>query len=392
VGWASLRTLSRSLIGVVLALSPISSTAAAGPVSIRWTHDPSGRTTSVSVVGLSPAVLDPLRAMNPTPEAWAAILAVEVDFEGPRRAGLPAMLGTYRIEGDALQFTPRFPLDRGRTYRAIYRPGAGSGEIVWKHLDRKPARPATVVARVDPPGDRLPENLLKFYLHFSAPMGRGEAYDHLSLLGDDGKPVDRPFLEIGEELWDPSGTRLTLLFDPGRIKRGLRPREELGPILKAGRSYTLAVDPAWRDAEGDPLGSPFRKAFRAEPADEVQPDPKNWLVARPLAATCGPLALTFPEALDRALLESGLNLVDARDQPVLGRAEVDPDQRRWRLTPDRPWVAGEYQILIDADLEDLAGNSIRRPFEVDVQRDTPARPEPKTVRLRVAIGHGQIGD
>ena len=84
-------------------------------------------------------------------------------------------------------------------------------------------------------------------------------------------------------------------------------------------------------------------------------------------------------------------MVDARDQPIPGRAEVDLDQRRWRFTPDRPWVAGEYQLLVDPDLEDLAGNSVRRPFEVDIQRDTPVRPEPRTVRMRIAIGAAKPG-
>lgn len=370
---------------LAVAFGPIPPAHAEGPVSIRWERSYRSGETAVSLLGLPPAALDALEARNRTIEDWAATLAVEVDFEGSRPANRPAMLGTYRVEGGVLRFRPRFPLDLGRTYRATYRRGAGLDEVVWKHVDLKPPRPVTSVTRVDPPGDRLPENLLKFYLHFSAPMGRGEAYDHLRLLREDGKPVDRPFLELGEELWDPTGTRLTLLLDPGRIKRGLKPREELGPILEAGRSYTLVIDPAWRDAEGDPLAAPLRKAFRAEAADEVQPDPKNWKVAGPIAATRDPLVLGFPEPLDRALLQSGLELLDPRNRAVPGRAEVDADQRHWRFRPDRPWVIGPYQLLIDADLEDLAGNSVRRPFEVDIQRDTPVRPEVKTVRLPIEI-------
>src|SRR5206468_10702471 len=96
------------------------------------------------------------------------------------------------------------------------------------------------------------------YLHFSAPMSRGEVYRRVRLLGEGDRPVDRPFLEIGEELWDPDGTRLTLLFDPGRIKRGLVPRKEEGPILEEGRAYTLVVDPAWPDAQGRPLRQGYR--------------------------------------------------------------------------------------------------------------------------------------
>jgi hypothetical protein len=97
--------------------------------------------------------------------------------------------------------------------------------------------------QVYPTSSKLPENHLRFYVHFSAPMSRGEAYEHLRLLRKNGEPVYLPFLEIGEELWDKSGMRLTLLFDPGRVKRGLKPREENGPVLEEGEEYTLVIEP-----------------------------------------------------------------------------------------------------------------------------------------------------
>ena len=372
--------------GAILVLAAL----ATGP-EVRWELDPSGRASAVAVVGLAPGALEALRSPEWAGDRWPGLLAISVDTGSEGRVDRPAMLGSYRVEGDVLRFRPRYPLDRGRRYRAAFRPAKVPGatptspEVVSSHLEPKPDRARTVVSRVDPSGDRLPENLLKFYVHFSGPMGRGEAYDRVRLLKEDGTAVDLPFLRLGEELWDPTGTRLTLLIDPGRIKRGLRPREEHGPVLEAGRTYTLAIDPAWRDAEGDPLGSGTRKTFRAGPEDVSQPDPKSWAIARPRAATRDALTLTSLEALDAALLESGLTLVDARGEAVEGRVQVDAGQTRWRFTPDAPWLAGAYQLLVDDEVEDLAGNSIRRPFEVDVQRDTPERPESRVIRLPVAI-------
>ena len=44
-------------------------------------------------------------------------------------------------------------------------------------------------------------------------------------------------------------TRFTLLFDPGRIKRGLKPAQRrVGPVLEEGKSYTLVIDRGWTDA------------------------------------------------------------------------------------------------------------------------------------------------
>src|SRR5262249_37612013 len=159
---------------------------------------------------------------------------------------------------------------------------------------------------------------LRFYIHFSAPMSRGEAYRHIRLLDSSGRPIEDPFLELGEELWSTDGRRFTLLFDPGRIKRGLKPREEVGPVLMAGRSYGLLVDPGWLDANGSPLKPGPRKASRTVPADETSPDPKTWTVRPPAAETRGPLEVHFPEPLDRALLDRLIAVRDASDQPVAG--------------------------------------------------------------------------
>src|SRR5205809_756454 len=112
-----------------------------------------------------------------------------------------------------------------------------------------PRSEPTKVTAVYPSADTLPDNQLRFYLHFSAPMSRGEAYSRVKLLKEDGQPVSFPFLELDEELWDKSGKRLTLLFHPGRVKRGLKPREEFGPIMESGHKYTLVIDKGWLDAE-----------------------------------------------------------------------------------------------------------------------------------------------
>src|SRR5205085_2327280 len=150
-------------------------------------------------------------------------------------------------------------------------------------LPKPAAKPTAVVARVYPTADKLPENQLKFYLHFSAPMSQGGSYRHVSLLDARGKKIDYPFLELEEELWDPTGTRFTLFFDPGRVKRGLKPREEVGPALEEGKSYTLVIDRDWTDADGNPLRETFRKRFTVGLPEDEAIDPKIWKFSRPQA-------------------------------------------------------------------------------------------------------------
>ncbi len=137
---------------------------------------------------------------------------------------VPPVLGSIEIKEKSLVFEPRFPLQAGIEYQVRVRE---SLQAEWFSqsliIAKKKQKPSTTVAQVYPTASTLPQNLLKFYIYFSAPMSQGEAYEHIELLGSDGKPVRLPFLEIAEELWDRDGQRLTLLLDPGRVKRGLVP-------------------------------------------------------------------------------------------------------------------------------------------------------------------------
>jgi len=286
------------------------------------------------------------------------------------------MLGDYEVSGDSVIFRPRFPLSSGVSYRAVFHPpGAAKLETIFEG-PAPPAGPKTTVTQIYPTADTVPENTLKFYIVFSAPMSQGDAWRHLKLLDDQGKPVDLAFLEMRQELWNPESTRLTVLFAPGRIKRGLVPNLEDGPPLRAGATYTLTIDPTWSDARGLPLESPHTKKFRVGQADRVPPEPKQWKVTAPKAGTRDALLLDFGKSMDYALL---LRLVSVPD--VNGTVEIGPRESVWRFTPDDPWKAGQHQIKVDTALEDLSGNGIGRPFDIDVFDRVTKSIERKTVSV-----------
>jgi len=216
-------------------------------------------------------------------------------------------------------------------------------------------------------------NLLKMYVHFSAPMSFGEAYQHIHLRTASGELVPDAILEVLEELWDPERRRLTLLFDPGRIKRDLEPNLTLGLPLRDGESYVLEIDEGWRDGSGRPLAEGFSKTFSVEAADRASPDTDTWVVRAPAAGSRGPLEIVFPEPMDRALLDRLITVStdpeDRRGERVEGRIEVTDHETVWRLILDRPWGAGSYVIDVNANLEDLAGNNLASLFDVDLSQD-----------------------
>ncbi len=301
-------------------------------------------------------------------------------------ADLPPIAGTHSLAGDTLEFEPRFALSPGLRYRATYAPKTGPPVVSEFALPPERSEPVARVDFVTPSAPRLPENLLKFYIHFSHPMTQGQAWDHLELLDPAGKPVELPFLEIDEELWDPYGKRLTVLIDPGRIKREVKPLEDLGPALVEGGTYTLRVSSAWEDARGAPLVSTFERRFEVTAVDRRSPVPAEWRIVSPRAGTLDALVVELGESLDHALLFSSIGVTRTDGSPVDGAIAVGDHETLWRFVPAGPWQEGTHELVVSTGLEDLAGNRVDRPFEVDAERAVEYRLSESVVRLPFVVG------
>lgn len=312
-------------------------------------------------------------------DEWRSVFAVRVAHAD---ADAPNLLGQYEQRGSVLRFTPRFELSPGLAYRATC---MRSGRVRVFEVPAVDPGPRVVVRAVYPSASELPENLLRFYVQFSAPVRRGHVYRHVALLDAEQRPIELAFLEIGEELWDKSGTRLTLLLDPGRIKRGLRPRIEEGPILEDGQSYCLRIDAALQDRAGRPLGASFEKRFRCIAADVTQPDPNAWTLSAPRIGTREALVVRFPEALDHALLRHMIDVEGPRGDVLAGDVRVFDGETAWRFRPHDAWEDGAHWLVVDRDLEDRVGNSIRSAFEVDVPQAATVRVVRTTDRVRLSL-------
>ncbi len=341
----------------------------------------------VVIDGISTEALAEFAARRPDRAAWQRVFALYVDRATDRSSS--PVLGEYTVRGDRLVFTPRYPLKAGLRYRAVFeladsaRPAAQRIETTLLIPATSCAR-ATAVEAIYPSSGVLPENQLKFYAHFSAPMRRGDSYQHIHLLDSAGAPVAAPFLELAEELWDESGQRLTLLLDPGRVKQDLKPHKEIGRALGEGGTYTLVISNEWRDAGGEMLVSEFRKAFRVTNADVRQPDPKRWKLTVPAGGTRQPLVVTFDEPLDHALLQHVISVSDPTGNLADGNIRVENQEARWSFEPAKPWIAGTHQLLIEPTLEDLAGNSIARPFEVYLPSGRPRDVGPTMIPFEIS--------
>jgi hypothetical protein len=314
---------------------------------------------------------------KPDPDSLAVRVGGGTEQEVAAR--LP-LLGEAKVANGLLRFTPRFPFTPGVTYRVTY--ADAKGDVTVPKVDRKPT---TVVEQVYPSSKEWPENTLRVYLHFSAPMKRGGVYKHIKLYRGEAE-VKYPFLELDEELWTDDGKRFTLFFDPGRVKRGLKPREELGPPLEEGKTYTLVVSDEWEDENGVKLKERGRKTFTVGKPNETAIDPEKWQILPPKleARVIVPLEVTFDRPIDRALALRLIWVVGPNGKRVNGVASSGDDERSWFFTT-RGWTAGEYRLVIDMRLEDVCGNRVGEPFEVDVFKPVQQKIEAKTVERKFTV-------
>ena len=278
---------------------------------------------------------------------------------------LPPVMGKWIFENNDVYFIPRFPFKPNKEY------------VVELNLEKKYVyrvlipeinfRQPTYVEKIFPSTNIWPANQLKIYIHFSSPMGLGDIYEHIKLFDRKGNEVEKPFLEINPPLWDKTQQRLTLWFDPGRIKRHLSPNENLGPPLEENDQYTVFISKNAQDASGRQLLGNFEEFFYTGSNDRKKPDPAEWTFSFPIEKDKKEVVIKFPESMDRGMLESGIGIIDETGVLVNGKIEISDSEKNWIFYPEKKWQSGKYKIMISNKIEDLAGNNLKRLFDQNVE-------------------------
>lgn len=348
---------------------------------------------AVELVGCGAGEL--ARARTLVPDQLAAAFPVfPAELIGADGDGAPPVLqpmaGRYDVVGDAVRFTPRFPFLAGTVYAMVV---TGQGETLRIEREATTAVAETSVTMVHPEVTALPRNALRLYVHFSAPMAEGHAAANIHLeRTDTGAPLVGAFSPLDPELWDTEHRRLTVLLDPARIKRGLAPHRQAGYPLEEGAPVTLVVERGLRDARGLPLRVAYRRTYEVGPDLRGRVDPAAWQVEAPAAGSMDALVVRFERPLDHALAERCLAVLDSDGRVVTGVVTLTEDERRWELVPQRLWVAGDHELVVDPRLEDVAGNSVCRVFDRDLQRaeDDPVDPTARSVAFSVAAAAAAV--
>jgi len=228
-------------------------------------------------------------------------------------------------------------------------------------------QPAPRVVLVQPSGPNVPANLLRISISFASQV-EGPLLPRLALLRADGTRVQEPFLE--QELWSPSGKILTVMMHPGRVKTGLKARDEKGSVLSVGDDVALALD-------GVPI-----KRWSVGPADQIGPIVLAWRVSPVRVGSKQPLVVVLDGAIDGQDTDY-LAIADFRGRRVAGRAQLTDGEGTWTFTPSAPWRLGAYKLVVRGTLEDPAGNRLGSHFETSIH--SPPGP-PADAAVPFAVG------
>lgn len=360
----------KGLLAIPCVERPVNAQVTNQPSLIVDSDLPQPASRGVGVYALDPDLMSHFGRYVQAGGLLQSILRVTV--VGPRASisdNLPDVFGYYQVLENGIRFVPHFPFERGLSYRASFdprplgRPELSDVLTLEFSLPREQCTRLTEVKHIFPSSDYLPENLLRFYVCFSNSMQRGRAEEQIRILGPDGRPAPDVLYRPPVELWDRSMRQLTILLDPGRLKRGVGPNRELGPPLKAGQEYTLAIGSAIVDLFGRPLRESFYKRFRVTEAVREPIAVEQWKIVPPETNSRQPLVLLFPKPLDWALLWHTITIVAEDGQPMHGRIAINEDERRWSFAPRSPWAAGSYHVRIASSLEDTCGNSLLGAFD-----------------------------
>jgi len=353
---------SKILVGGIL-LTTIITWQCSSPSSheITWTQ---GRATAISISATIYGTL--------SEDSIADHFAIRLSNSSNEQN----ILGDWALMNNQLTFKPIISFSRGYTYEILRK----SKRILLFTIPPDNNASIPQVMHIYPSADSVPENLLKVYLQFSEPMAAGKSLQYVTLIRNNLDTLPDTFLDLQPELWNPDGSCLTLWLDPGRIKQGLIPNEQLGALLKSGDTYTLIISSGWLSKQGKKSVNNMVKTFYVGPRDDQKPDITKWQISHPRKGTKDTLHIDFSKALDFMLIKSAITFEDSSGHEVPGEISINKNERGLFFLPITNWTSGVYFINADPQLEDLAGNNLSRPFDRNLLKDAPPDQRSKFLR------------
>ena len=228
----------------------------------------------------------------------------------------------------------------------------------------------------------MPENQLRMYIEFSAPMGRRGGIEHVALLderGDGGRGSVPPArLRVLERRPDS----VYRVLRSRRVKQGILPNKQMGRALK-GRQDPIRCSSAreWQDANG------CRSRNRPDARSASGPPDTTRSITAQVANRAAqgrrqmPLVVTFPEPRRSRPAVSRARRPAQRADSLDGNFPVEANETRWSFTPHQPGTQATTICSRCRSWRTAPATRSGGAFEVDNFETVDKGPNPRTVTL-----------
>lgn len=269
--------------------------------------------------------------------------------------------GVYQETGDALCFTPLYPLAAGE--RFLLRGAAYRDTIINSGSPVVTAPQNAAVTAIYPLSDVVPENILFFHVRFSTPMEEDrDAWKKVHLIDETGTVI--PLTWRQRSFWLDSGKLLVLMIHPGRVKTGIR---YAGPVFQSGKRYTLMVDSTLRDRYGHTLQHAAIHIYTAVAALKERLYPCA-LPRKVRSGSRDAIRLEFCNGVDHAAAVSSIRVYDASGDLLPCTIAQMNNHMEVAILPLDHWPEGKLRLELAGSLYDCAGNRMNRLFEMKHKR------------------------
>ena len=270
---------------------------------------------------------------------------------------LRGILGTLYKENQETVFKPLVPFNTNTNYTLLF-----NNKVLVFSIEPAVDRRIFKVTAIYPHTDKVPANVLKWYIQFSTPVNPVKIYNHITFLDDAGNPINRSILNLGAPLLSQDGTLLTVWVEPGRQKQLLGPNLELGAVFTPHTTYGLQIAKTLKDQEGNALGKSHLHTFTTTLPDTKKPSLEQWKIIAPQASQLSTLKIKINDHLDYGSLINALS-IQYEGKSLEGTLAWDGVEKLIEFTPITNWKKGSYTIYIKVTLEDTAGNNLQHLFD-----------------------------
>ncbi len=280
-------------------------------------------------------------------------------------SGATQIMGKIITKEAMMHFIPIVPFGWNQEYTLFY-----NNTVEYFTIDLPKKYKHLAIEAVHPSGDKLPSNILKWYIKFSKPISETHVYENIIFKNADDKTLDRAILPIENALLTNNGRLLTVWIDPGRQKRNLLPNQQLGSVFEENKTYTLVILKKLKDKQGVTMLQDFEHQFRIIAPDRIQPNINHWKIKAPKTNTMSNLVINFKESLDYGSALNQIRVQNAQKKEIEGTLKLIDKETSLIFTPNKHWAKGNYFVTINTILEDLAGNNLDRLFDTEIKEDT----------------------